>query len=131
MLAALAGARGPLGAPPPDGSILLLEDVTESPYRLDRIITQLRLAGWLDRVAGIALGAWTQCGPLPEVRGMLTDRLAGLGVPVCWGLGFGHCPDQASIRLGVPAVLDADAGRLVISRPASESITAAGATPSR
>jgi muramoyltetrapeptide carboxypeptidase len=114
MLAALAGAPGPLGGPPPDGAILLLEDITESPYRLDRILTQLTLAGWLDRVAGIALGSWTACGPLPELRAMLTDRLGGLGVPVAWGLTFGHCEGQASIRLGVPSVLDADTGTLTV-----------------
>jgi muramoyltetrapeptide carboxypeptidase len=86
MLAALAGSGV---QPPPDGSILLLEDVTEDPYRLDRIITQL-------------------------VRAVLTDRLAGLGVPVAWGLAFGHCAGQASVRMGVAAELDADAGRLTI-----------------
>jgi muramoyltetrapeptide carboxypeptidase len=115
LLAALAGAAGPVGTPPPAGSILLLEDITESPYRLDRIITQLVLAGWLDTVAGIALGSWTDCGPLPDVRAVLTDRLAGLGVPVAWGLSFGHCAGQATIGLGAPAVLDADAGRLTVS----------------
>ncbi|HEX5406553.1 MAG TPA: LD-carboxypeptidase [Pseudonocardiaceae bacterium] len=115
LLAALAGATGPVGHPPPDGSILLLEDITESPYRLDRIITQLMLAGWLDRVAGIALGSWTGCGPLPDVRAVLADRLAGLGVPVAWGLTFGHCAGQATIRLGAPAVLDADTGRLTVN----------------
>jgi muramoyltetrapeptide carboxypeptidase len=114
MLAALAGVAGPAGAAPPDGAILLLEDITESPYRLDRILTQLILAGWLDRVAGIALGSWTGCGPLPELRAMLTDRLGCLGVPVVWGLRFGHCEGQASIRLGVPAVLNADTGTLTV-----------------
>jgi muramoyltetrapeptide carboxypeptidase len=114
LLAALAGTSGPPGTPPPAGSILLLEDITESPYRLDRIITQLVLAGWLDEVAGIALGSWTDCGPLPDVRAVLIDRLAGLGVPIVWGLTFGHCAAQASVRLGVPAVLDADEGSLTI-----------------
>jgi muramoyltetrapeptide carboxypeptidase len=114
LLVSLAGLPGPEGRPPPDGSILLLEDITESPYRLDRIITQLMLAGWLDTVAGIALGSWTRCGPPARVRAMLTDRLAPLGVPVAWGLEFGHCEGQASIRLGAPAVLDADAGRLTV-----------------
>jgi muramoyltetrapeptide carboxypeptidase len=113
MLAALVGT--PYGVPPPVGSILLLEDVTESPYRLDRIVTQLVTAGWLDRVAGIALGSWTDCGPADQVRAVLVDRLAGLGVPVAWGLTFGHCAGQASIRLGAPAELDADAGVLTVS----------------
>jgi muramoyltetrapeptide carboxypeptidase len=110
MLAALIGPADP----PPAGAILLLEDVTESPYRLDRILTQLLAAGWCDRLAGIALGSWTDCGPPTQLLPMLRDRLAGLGVPVAQGLTFGHCAGQASIRLGVPAVLDADAGTLTV-----------------
>lgn len=112
LLAMIADVR------PPDGSILLLEDVNEDPYRLDGIITRLLRAGWLAKVAGIALGTWTGCGPPDEVRAMLTDRLAGLGVPVAWGLTFGHCRGQAAIPLAAPAVLDADAGTLTVRRPA-------------
>jgi muramoyltetrapeptide carboxypeptidase len=112
LLAAILGS--PYADPPPPGAILLLEDVTEEPYRLDRIITQLARAGWFDRVAGIALGSWTQCGELDEVRMLLADRLAGFGVPVGWELGFGHCCAQASVPLGVEAELDADAGTLTI-----------------
>jgi muramoyltetrapeptide carboxypeptidase len=114
LLAALAGASGPEGHPPPGRTILLLEDVHESPYRLDRVLTQLARAGWLADAAGIAIGALADCGPAEALRDMLVDRLAGLGVPVAWDLPFGHRTPQASIRLGVPAHLDADAGRLTI-----------------
>ena len=114
LLAAVAGTE----PPPPPGAILLLEDVTEDPYRLDGIITRLLRAGWFAQVAGIALGAWTDCGPLTQVRAMLADRLAPLGVPVAWGLTFGHCPGEASIPLGAPAELDADAGILRVRWPA-------------
>ena len=112
LLAAVLGSTH--AAPPPPGAILLLEDVTEEPYRLDRIITQLARAGWFDRVAGIALGSWTQCGELAAVRALMADRLGELGVPVGWELGFGHCAGQATIALGVRAELDADAGTLTI-----------------
>jgi muramoyltetrapeptide carboxypeptidase len=114
LLAAIAGTT----EPSPDGSILLLEDVTEDPYRLDGIVTRIARAGWLAKAAGIALGSWTRCGPLDQVRATLTDRLAGLGVPVAWGLTFGHCAGQASIPLGAPAELDADAGTLTVRWPA-------------
>ncbi len=116
LLAALLGTPGL--APPPPGAILLLEDVTEDPYRLDRIVTQLLRAGWFDEVAGIALGSWTSCGDLADVRTVMLDRLAGLGVPVGWELGFGHCAGQATVPLGVPAELDADAGTLTVLQPA-------------
>jgi muramoyltetrapeptide carboxypeptidase len=115
LLAALAGSVGPEGRPPADGAILLLEDVTEDPYRLDRIVTQLIRASWLAGAAGVALGSWHKCGPPEQVRAVMVDRLAGLGVPVAWGLGFGHGPTQATIPLGRPAELDADTGTLTIS----------------
>jgi muramoyltetrapeptide carboxypeptidase len=94
------------------GCILLLEDVREECYRLDRMLTQLLRSGALDGVAGIALGTWADCGPPEAVRQVMRDRLGGLGVPVAWGLGFGHVPPQPTVPLGVPAELDAAAGTL-------------------
>lgn len=115
VVSALGAADAP---PPPDGAIVLLEDVTEEPYRLDRIITQLLRAGWFDRAAGIALGSWTSCGELSQVRALMLDRLGGLGIPVVWELGFGHRDGQLTMPLGVAAELDADASKLTIGAPA-------------
>ncbi|MCX4553940.1 LD-carboxypeptidase [Streptomyces sp. NBC_01387] len=100
------------------GGLLLIEDIGEEAYRLDRILTQLIRSGWLDGVAGIALGSWVDCGPYDDVRAVLLDRLGGLGVPVVEELGFGHCTAAETIPLGVPAVLDADAGTLTLEVPA-------------
>ncbi|MBY8877921.1 S66 peptidase family protein [Actinacidiphila acidipaludis] len=100
------------------GGILVLEDVGEDNYRLDRIITQLLRAGWLDGVAGIVLGSWQDCDPYEEVRALFTDLLAGFGVPIIEELGFGHCPSTLTVPLGVPAVLDADACTLTLDVPA-------------
>ena len=100
------------------GCVLLLEDVHEECYRLDRLLTQLLRSGALDGVAGIALGGWTDCGPPPAVRRVMRDRLGGLGVPVLWGLGFGHVAPQPTLPLGVPAEIDADAGTLTFLEPA-------------
>jgi len=116
LLAAELGT--PHVRPGADGGILLLEDVGEEPYRLDRILTQLLRSGWLDGVAGIALGSWAGCGPYEEVRAVLLDRLGGLGVPVVEELGFGHCDSSLTVPLGVPVVLDADAGTLTLQTPA-------------
>jgi muramoyltetrapeptide carboxypeptidase len=115
LLAAALGARGV--PPPPDGAIALLEDVTEEPYRIDRLLTQLLRAGWFDRVAGIALGSWQECGPPEEVRDVVLDRLGGLGVPVVEELGFGHCPGQLTVPLGAQVELDADAATLRLITP--------------
>ncbi|MGW3519023.1 S66 peptidase family protein [Streptomyces hydrogenans] len=108
----------PHARPSARGGLLLLEDVGEEPYRLDRILTQLLRSGWLDGVAGVALGSWAECGPYEEVRAVLADRLGGLGVPVVEELGFGHGPTALTVPLGLPAVLDADAGTLTVDVPA-------------
>ncbi|MFJ7961209.1 LD-carboxypeptidase [Streptomyces sp. NPDC096319] len=100
------------------GGLLLLEDVGEEPYRLDRILTQLLRSGWLDGVAGVGLGSWEECGPYEEVRAVLTDRLGGLGVPVVEEMGFGHSPTALTLPLGLPAVLDADTCTLTLEVPA-------------
>ncbi|WP_129293231.1 S66 peptidase family protein [Streptomyces lydicus] len=101
------------------GGLLLLEDIGEPPYRIDRALTQLLRAGWLDGVAGIVLGSWSGCGPYDRVREVLADRLGGLGVPVAEEFGFGHGDSALTLPLGVPAELDATAGTLTFERPAT------------
>jgi muramoyltetrapeptide carboxypeptidase len=112
LLAARLGAR--TAPPPPDGAIALLEDVNEDPYRVDGILTKLLRAGWFDGVTGIALGSWTGCGDPVHVRATLADRLGGLGVPVAWELGFGHCSAALTVPIGLVADLDAVAGTLTV-----------------
>ncbi|MEU3016870.1 LD-carboxypeptidase [Nocardiopsis sp. NPDC007018] len=100
------------------GGILVLEDVNEDAARLDRMLTHLLRTGWMDGVAGVALGTWTDCPPdLKVVAELMRDRLEPLGVPVLWGLDFGHCAAQLTVPLGVPAVLDADGGTLELKLP--------------
>jgi muramoyltetrapeptide carboxypeptidase len=103
---------------PPDGSIALLEDVNEEPYQVDRMLTQLLRSGWFTGVTGIALGSWTGCGEPAEVRAVVTDLLVGLGIPLVWEFGFGHCPDQLTIPLGAQATLDGDLCTLTLAEPA-------------
>jgi len=114
LLAADIGT--PTGHASARGGILLLEDLEEDLYRVDRMFTQLVRSGWLDGVAGICLGSWTDCED--GVRELALDRLGGLGVPVVWELGFGHCASPLTIPFGVPATLDADARTVVLDVPA-------------
>lgn len=107
LLAADLGT--PHARPSAAGGLLLIEDIEEEPYRLDRILTQLLRSGWLEGVAGIVLGSWAGCGPYETVRALLLDRLGGLGVPIVEELGFGHGPTNLTVPLGVPAVLEASA----------------------
>lgn len=113
LLAADLGVRGARGSA--RGGLLCLEDVGEEAYRVDRYLTQLLRAGWLDGVAGIVLGSWAQCEPL---RGVLRDRLGGLGVPVVEEFGFGHGEGSLTVPLGVAGRLDARAVTLTLDEPA-------------
>ncbi|MFC8359109.1 LD-carboxypeptidase [Streptomyces griseorubiginosus] len=98
--------------------LLLIEDVGEQPYRVDRLLTQLLRTGWLDGVRGIVLGSWESCGPYDVLRTVLAERLGGLGVPVVEEFGFGHCEGALTVPFGVAAELDAEAGTLTLDEPA-------------
>ncbi|MGV9776040.1 S66 peptidase family protein [Streptosporangium sp. NPDC003464] len=101
LLAALCGTPYELRA---HGQIVLLEDVAEQPYRIDRMLTQLLQSGSLDGAAGFVLGSWEGCGdPYPT----LEERLAPLGVPVIAGLPVGHGSPQLSVLLGALGAIDA------------------------
>jgi len=115
----VAGLDGP-DATVPDDAIVVLEDVTEAPYRIDRMITQLLRAGWFTGVSGLALGSWVGCGEPSEVSDVLADLLGSLGIPAIGELGFGHCTGQLTIPLGVRASLNADEGTLTLLEPALE-----------
>jgi muramoyltetrapeptide carboxypeptidase len=122
LLATSAGSRH---RPDLSGAVLLLEDVNEEPYRIDRYLVQLRRAAWLDGLAGVAVGQFAGCVDEdvnrrnPTVSDVLTEELGVLGVPVLGGLPIGHGSQQAAVGLGVPAVLDADAGTLIVQPPTS------------
>jgi len=121
----LAVATNLLGTPlQPDfaGTILAFEDVGEAPYRIDRMLTQWRLAGIFQQVKGIALGRFSRCEPNPQIPSfsleeVLHDRLADLGIPVVADLPFGHDGVNAALPVGVMAELDGDRGTLSVIRP--------------
>ena len=120
-LALLAALAGTPHAPPIDGAILFLEDVGEAPYRVDRMLTTLREAGWLARVAAIALGGFTSCHPRDDgatVEEVLADRLGDLGVPVVTGVPAGHGRENLALPFGAPVRLDASEGTLAFLEPA-------------
>ncbi|WP_348232510.1 LD-carboxypeptidase [Trichocoleus sp. DQ-U1] len=102
------------------GVILALEDVTEAPYRIDRMLTQWRMIGAFREVKGIALGRFSRCEAPPNISSLtveevLRDRLGNLGIPIVSDLPFGHDGPNAALPLGIPAELDADRGSLSFS----------------
>jgi muramoyltetrapeptide carboxypeptidase len=107
-----------------DGALLFLEDTDEAQYRIDRMLTQLALAGILGRVAGVVFGQCTDCiarnsssiggFTLSEV---LAQHFTPLGVPAFQGALFGHVENQFSIPVGVRAEIDATAGTIRMLEP--------------
>jgi muramoyltetrapeptide carboxypeptidase len=116
--------------PPLKGRILVLEDVGERPYRLDRLLTHWRLCGALQQLAGIGFGRFSDCGDPPEpardpepagagggprdAAAVLRERTHDLGIPVLAGLPVGHDPGNAVLPIGAPARLDGTRGRLTL-----------------
>jgi muramoyltetrapeptide carboxypeptidase len=111
LLAACATA-GRLRWPP--GAVVALEDVTESAYRVDRLLTSLIVAGHFDRTSGVVLGEFTDCAPSGgvEVRQVLAERLVQLRIPVAAGLRFGHGDWNEPLTFGLEVTLDATRGEL-------------------
>jgi len=106
------------------GKILCLEEVGEAPYRIDRMLTQLLLAGKLQDAAGIVLAACADCDDSDDPTGftleeVLQDRLGGLNKPVLYNLYFGHTPDKVTLPMGVMAALGNEIDGLVISERAT------------
>jgi len=112
MLTALVGTPY---MPNLDGTLLLLEDVTERPYRIDRMLTTLLQSGALSGVRGVLLGQFTQCEPGPDgvtVHEVLEERLGTLGVPIVANAPIGHVDENVPVLLGGDVELDAGAGVL-------------------
>lgn len=106
LVNALLGTRWALQL---DGAILFLEDVNEEPFRLDRLFNQLRLAGQLERLAGILLGDFSHSTPdnLAALDMLWQDYLQPLGIPILADWRAGHCTPNLTLPLGVRVTLDA------------------------
>jgi len=120
LVASLAGTPYAVNL---DGAILVLEDVNEAVYRIDRMLTQLALSGALAKCAGIVFGRFTeippdtagaeQSLPLERILQEVADRCR---VPCIANAPFGHVDDQFTLPLGATAVLDADQRTIVVER---------------
>lgn len=127
-LTQLAASLGtPFGFTPPEGHVLLVDEVNERPYRLHRMLTQLRLAGVLDRAAAVVLGELPGCdepGGQPTARDAVLDALATFDGPVLFGFSTGHSAHPAlTLPLGVRTRVEAtaEAPRLVVEEPAVDA----------
>lgn len=104
----------------PDGAVLAMEDVSEAPYRVDRMITSLILGGHLSRVAAIVTGTFEGCGPRADGRRVdevIAEQTRALGIPVVAGAPFGHGVNNNAFVLGARATVSGAAVRLTSSEP--------------
>ena len=98
-------------------TILAFEDVSEAPYRIDRMLTQWRMMGAFRGVKGIVTGRFSQCEPTPPIPSftvaeVLRDRLSDLGIPIVSDLSFGHEGENPALPVGTAVELDGDQGIL-------------------
>jgi muramoyltetrapeptide carboxypeptidase len=93
-------------------AILVIEETNESLYRIDRMLTQMKLAGCFQGLAGVALGNFNGCGPLPDILDLMKDCFGTRAIPIAAGFPWGHAGPNLTIPLGLPARLDADSGEL-------------------
>jgi len=125
-LSLVCASLGTPFAPSFKGKILFIEDISERPYRLDRLFTQLLNAGVFNQVIGVAVGVNADCDePKSKIKeyqqsgaDVVKERLSTLKIPVVVGLPFGHVDLNATIPVGARAKLDANQGDLIITESA-------------
>ena len=102
--------------PPADGHVLFLEEVQEEPYRVDRMMTQLKLAGLFDRAAAVVFGNCRSCDATGAVslslQTVLRDHLTAYRMPVFYGTNIGHIADKFTVPVGIEAEVDATRGTI-------------------
>jgi muramoyltetrapeptide carboxypeptidase len=97
-------------------AILFLEDVNEEVYKMDRMMTQLKISGILNQIKGFVFGKCTDCGPSKGGYGSLTledvfeDHIKPLKIPAFSGAMIGHIKDKFTVPIGIEATIDADEG---------------------
>ena len=116
LLTPLAGTKY---QPNIKGKLLFIEEIGEAPYRIDRMLTQLRQSYPLKSAAGIILGVFRGCEMKEGSRSLslmetLKDRLGDLNIPVFYGASIGHIANNMTLPIGVKAQLDANTGEIVL-----------------
>jgi muramoyltetrapeptide carboxypeptidase len=117
-LSLLSASVGTVDQPRLGGALLLLEEVGEAPYRVDRMLRHLLRAGLLARVAGVVVGECVGCDSGSGLGEVLAELFGALGRPAVVGFPLGHGRGQLTVPLGVRARLDADRGTLEFLEPA-------------
>ena len=97
------------------GAILILEDIGESPYKIDRLLCQLQLAGILDQLSALIFGDFNNCGSEAELQEIFSEYAAFVKGPVMTELPFGHCLPRLNLPVGALAKLEVASGSAKLS----------------
>jgi muramoyltetrapeptide carboxypeptidase len=100
-----------------EGRILLLEEIGEAPYRIDRMLTQMKMAGLFEGLEGLVLGSFESCGSMDEIDALVKELFADMPFPIVSGVPVGHGRSNWTLPLGVAARLDTAAGELRFIEP--------------
>lgn len=106
-------------APNFKGKILLLEDVGEMPYRIDRMMTQMKLAECFNDMAGLILGTFKKCGHLNDIVDIFNNIFKDTDIPILAGFDMGHGIHNLTVPMGMRATLDTDKKQLLFHEPAT------------
>ncbi len=98
--------------------LLLIEDTGEAPYRIDRMLTQMMMAGAFQGLRGLLLGSFKDCGDPHEVEALVQRLFGNMQIPIVAGVPVGHGDCNLTVPLGIPARLDTEKGELVFLEPA-------------
>lgn len=112
LICHLAGTRH---MPDPRGAILFIEDKGEPPYRIDRMLTHLRLCGFFKNLSGVIAGQFEDCGENFRVDELLLDALGSVDIPVVCGFPIGHGRQNLTLPMGLPAILDTERLALILT----------------
>lgn len=89
-------------------AVVFLEDIAEPPYKIDRMLTQMKMAGAFNHVQGVVLGSFFDCGNVDMIYDIVTEIFQDYDIPVFSGLESGHEDLNLSFHMGSPVILDAD-----------------------
>ena len=102
-----------------NGQILIIEEKGEAVYRIDRMLSQMKLAGCFHGINGLVIGSFEDCGKLDEIYEVIEETFSHTDIPVLAGFEIGHGKTNITVPIGVRATLDADRQRLIFHEPAT------------
>ncbi len=122
-LTTLCHLAGTPFAPDFDGHILFLEDTGEAPYKIDRALSQMKLAGFFQKISGLVLGSFEGCGPEKSIYKIVHEIFREYEIPVLGGFKAGHGKDNMTLSFGLEVIFDTCEKKLFSKEPATAGAT--------